>query len=101
MCIARVLDKEGVPAPVVAMFYQVVVAAVILYGSESWCLPSLALEVLEGFHVEAARRITGMRSQKRGTTWDIPKSSLASGGASWLCAVLPPRRTPPARQVPN
>ena len=53
-----------IPAPVAAMFYQVVVVAVRLYGSESWCLPSTALSVLEGFHVEAARRIAGMRPRK-------------------------------------
>ena len=29
---------------------------------------------MEGFHVEAARRITGMRPQKRGERWVYPKS---------------------------
>ena len=74
--IARVLDKEGVPAPAGRMFYQTVVVVVRLYGSESWCLPSLALDVLEGFHVVAARRITGIRPRKRGATWIYPKSAL-------------------------
>ena len=55
------------------MFYQAVVVAVLLYGSESWCLPSSALDVLEGFHVEATRRITRMRPRKRGSTWVYPK----------------------------
>ena len=72
--IARVLEKECVPAPVDSMFYQAVVVVVLLYGSKSWCLPSSALDVLEGFHVEAARRITRMRPRKRGTTWAYPKS---------------------------
>ena len=53
--IARVLEKEEIPAPVAAMFYQAVVVAVLLYGSESWYLPPTALNVLEGFHVEAPR----------------------------------------------
>ena len=43
------------------MFYQAVVAAVLLYGSKSWCLPSSTLSVLEEFQVEAAQRITGIR----------------------------------------
>ena len=73
--IARVLEKECVPPPVGGMFYQAVVVAVLLYGSESWCLPSLSLDVLEGFHVEAARRITRMRPRKRGSTWVYPKSA--------------------------
>ena len=29
---------------------------------------------MEGFHVEAARRLTGMRPEKRGETWVYPKS---------------------------
>ena len=58
------------------MFYQAVVAAVLLYGSESWVLPPSALKVLEGFHVEAARRMTGMRPQKRTVgPWIYPKSA--------------------------
>jgi len=56
------------------MFYQAVVAAVLLYGSESWSLPPQALKLLEGFHVEAARRLTGMMPKKRGETWIYPKS---------------------------
>ena len=56
------------------MFYQAVVAAVLLYGSETWVVPRHDLRALEGFHVEAARRLTGMRPTKRGETWVYPKS---------------------------
>ena len=31
----KVIEKENVPAPMTGMFYQAVVAAVLLYGSES------------------------------------------------------------------
>ena len=31
----KVIEKENVPTPVTGMFYQAVVAAVLLYGSES------------------------------------------------------------------
>ena len=31
------------------------------------------LRALEGFHVEAARRLTGMRPSKRGDSWVYPK----------------------------
>ena len=72
--LSKVLATEEVPAPVAGMFYQAVVAAVLLYGSESWSLPPRALKVLEGSHVEAAHRLTGMRPVKRGTTWTYPKS---------------------------
>ena len=72
--LSKVLATEEVPAPVAGMFYQAVVAAMLLYGSKSWSLPPRALKVLEGFHVEAARRLTGMMPEKRGETWTYPKS---------------------------
>ena len=56
------------------MFYQAVVAAVLLYSSETWVTPPHELRALEGFHVEAARHITGMRPTKRGERWVYPKS---------------------------
>ena len=57
------------------MFYQAVVAAVLLYGSESWVISAFDLRALEGFHVEAARRLTGMRPSKRGDSWVYPTSA--------------------------
>ena len=33
--VSKILNRQEVPAPVVGMFYQAVVAAVLLYGSES------------------------------------------------------------------
>ena len=63
------------PAPVAGMFYQAVVCAVLLYGSEYWVLPRSQLARLEGFHVECARRLTGMRPRKVGGKWLYPKSA--------------------------
>ena len=57
------------------VFYQAVVAAVLLYGSESWVVSPYNLRALEGFHVEAARRLTGIRPKKRGEAWVYPKSA--------------------------
>ena len=51
------------------------VAAVLLYGSESWSISAYDLRALEGFHVEATRRLTGMRPTKRGETWVYPHSA--------------------------
>ena len=72
--ISIVIAKESVPPPVAGVFYQAVVAAVLLYGSETWVVPPHDLRALESFHVETARRITGMRQTKRGETWVYPKS---------------------------
>ena len=58
---SKILNRQEVPPPVAGMFYQAVVAAVLLYGSESWVLPPSTLKVLECLHVEAARRMTDMR----------------------------------------
>ena len=73
--LSAIIAKEEVPAPVAGMFYQVVVAAVLLYGSESWVISAFDLRALDGFHVEAARRLTGMRPSKRGDSWVYPKSA--------------------------
>ena len=42
------------------MFYQAVVAAQLLPGSETWVLPPLGLKYLAGFHSKATRRLTGI-----------------------------------------
>merc|ERR1712086_342394 len=74
--VSKILNRQEVPAPVAGMFYQAVVAAVLLYGSESWVLPPSALKVLEGFHVEASRRMTGMLPQRRTVgPWVYPRSA--------------------------
>jgi hypothetical protein len=73
--VSKILTREEVPAPVAGMFYQAVVALVILYEGESWGLPPSGIKVLEGFHVEAARRRTGICSQWRIIgRWVYPKS---------------------------
>ena len=63
------------PPRVAGMFYQAVVASVLLYGSESWVVSPTALRELEGFHVEAARRLTGLRPRKVAGKWVYPHSA--------------------------
>ena len=62
--ISKIIAKEEVQPKVAGMFYQAVVAAVLLYGSETWCLTNTARRPLDGFHVEAVRRITGKMPRK-------------------------------------
>ena len=62
----NIITKENIPPRVAGMFYQAAVAAVLLYGRKSWMLPATQLARLEGFHVECARRLTGMKPRKRG-----------------------------------
>ena len=68
-CLRKVTEKEGVSASVTEMSYQAVLAAVLLYDSESWVLPDAQLARLEDFHVECARKLTGMWPRKRGDNW--------------------------------
>ena len=60
--VSKILTPDEVPVPVAGVFYQDIVAAVLLYGSESWVLPPSGLKV-EDVHVETARRMTGIRTQ--------------------------------------
>ena len=50
--------------PLVGMFDQAIVADVLLYNSETLVLSSSALKELEGFHVEASRRLMEMRPKR-------------------------------------
>ena len=49
--------------------------SVLLYGSESWVISPSTLRELEGFHVEAARRLTGMRPRKVNGDWVYPHTA--------------------------
>ena len=84
--LSRVLAKESVPGPVAGMFYQAVVASQLLYGSETWVLPPSGLKCLEGFHVEAARRLTGMMPRMVKEKWAYPHSTDVLKAAG-LCTV--------------
>ena len=83
------------------MFYQAVVVAVLLYGSESWVLLPAQLARLEGFHVECARRLTGMKPPKRGDKWVYPKSAavLAKAGLKPLGHYIQKRRATVAATI--
>ena len=64
------------------MFYKATVQSVMLFGSETWCLTPATLQRLEGFHVKAARRMTGKMSVLASGVWVYPKTSevLAAAG---------------------
>ena len=69
--ISKVIAKDSVPAPVAGMFYQAIVAAVLLYGSETWVTPPHEPARWRGFVWRrcAASRECGRRSVgRRGST---------------------------------
>merc|ERR1711966_551760 len=71
----RLLERDSVPARVAGMYYQAVIASVLLYGSESWVVSPSTLRELKGFHVEAARRLAGMRPRKVKGVWVYPHTA--------------------------
>ena len=50
----KAIAQKAVPVQVAGMFYQAVVAAVLLYGINTWCLSATARRQLDGF--DAGRR---------------------------------------------
>ena len=57
------------------MFYKMTVHAILIFGSETWNLSPSAIKCLEGFHLWAARRMTGMQPCKKPDgTWTYPLS---------------------------
>ena len=58
--VVRVLEMTGAMVQAQGEIYREVDQSVILYGNESWVLTREMIKVLEGFHHQAARRITGM-----------------------------------------
>ena len=62
------LRAENASPRICGLFYKATVQAVLLFGSESWNLTPLALEFLEGFHIRAARYMTGMMPKKEAST---------------------------------
>ena len=80
--ISRVLRAENASARVCGIFYKATVQAVLLFGRETWWLAPATLKRLEGFHVKAARQMTGLLPKITGGTWKYPKTKtvLAAAG---------------------
>jgi hypothetical protein len=74
--VGQVLRAENVPHRIAVKFYEAVVQAMLLYGSETWVLLTAALASLEGFHICAAYRMAVKHKPRKGpgNTWSYPKS---------------------------
>ena len=69
----RVMAKTGATVRSRGMMYKAVSQSVILYGSEIWVKKGDMLKVLEVFHHQVARRITGMTATRwSGGEWEYP-----------------------------
>jgi hypothetical protein len=63
--VSRVLQAENVTPQMCGMFYKATVQAVLLYGSETWSLSPSSMKCLEGFHICAARQMSGKRPVRK------------------------------------
>ena len=72
--ISAVLRAENASPRVCGMFYKATVQSVLLFGSETWVLTPSTLKRLEGFHVKAARRMTGKSPVLAHGIWTYPKT---------------------------
>jgi hypothetical protein len=64
-----------VSPPIAARFYQAIVQAILLYGSETWVISRTALARLKGFHIRAAYRMAKTNKPKHGpgNVWEYPR----------------------------
>ena len=74
---------HSAPWLAILWFYKVTVQAVLLFGSETLCLAPATLRHLGGFHVKAARKMTGILPKQNGETWTYLKTAYILK-AAWL-----------------
>ena len=102
--ISKVLRADNASPKVCGMFYKATVQAILLYGSETWNLTPTALRVLEGFHLQAARCMTGMMPKKgANNTWQYPSSAdvLEKAGLHTIAHYIDVRRQTIAAFIVN
>ena len=77
------------------MFYKATVQDVLVFRSETWCLAPATLKKLEGFHIKAARPMTGLLYKMIRGTWKFPKSKtvLVAAGLHPIEHYVQVRRT--------
>ncbi len=74
--VGQVLRSENALPFIAARFYQAIIHAILLYGSETWVISWTALARLEGFHICAAYRMAHKNKPRRGPRkeWVYPQS---------------------------
>ena len=60
----KVMGKTGAPIKYHMMMYNMVVQAVLLYGSEIWVVTDVMMVVMEGFHYRISIPIVVMTARK-------------------------------------
>ena len=75
--VGRVLKSQGADPKTMGHFYQAIVQAVLLYGSESWTLSETMMRKLRSFHSRAARYICNRHIRPRADgSWEYPSTEV-------------------------
>ncbi len=74
--VGQVLRSKNASPFVAIKFYQAMIQAILLYGSESWVITWTPMARLEGLHIHAAYRMAKKHKPKRGLdqVWIYPRS---------------------------
>ena len=83
--LGKLLQREGEEPRALAIFYRVVVQAILLYGSEAWILLLKMERNVEWIHTGLLCQITGKR-QIRDGTWETPGAEGVWEAAGTLSA---------------
>jgi hypothetical protein len=67
--VRQVLRRENASPFVATKFYQAIIQAILLYGSELWVISWSAMAQLEGLQIRTAYRMAKEHKPKRGPDW--------------------------------
>jgi len=99
-----VLRAENATARTCGMFYKATVQAILLFGSETWSLSPTSVERLEGFHIRAAWRMSGMRPERKAKgSWSYSgsKDVFEAAGLQTIAHYMDVRRQTVANFIVN
>jgi hypothetical protein len=102
--VSRVLRAENATARTCGMFYKATVQAILLFGSERWSLSPTSVKRLEGFHIRAVWRMSGMRPERKTNgSWLYPRSKdvLEAAGLQTIAHYMDVRRQSVANFIVN
>lgn len=76
MKLSKILKRHDANPRIMGSFYQAIIQAVLLYGSESWVISNNNLKKLRSFHHRCARHMVGyhIRLDPTTNTWEHPPS---------------------------
>ena len=68
--LGKILLKEGEEPAVLANFYRKVIQAVLLFGEDTWLLPTPIAQILEGVCVGLLQHVTKLKAKRlRDGSW--------------------------------